>query len=419
MFGQINVLNLLEFIGYYRTNGINRIVLYYYDFDDVDGQNRESDIFASPTSSFFRSRASTFLQFLSTSIEGVELHRFVLPKTGPHNIQPNIHAGGQILTMHHCLHRYPDSVQIHVDIDEFVFVQYQKNQKFELNVTLSIRQWIDYHLSNQHQPSYVALYIPSVLHCHEFNLDHSEYYEFTNNNIDIDNKESNDSIQKHCSIEQRNECEIRMKNRFYLTLNRETVKKALMLPNNIRCQQTVWKHEIRSKVVLLQPRLVHHLGVHNVWKFNSIQFNFSSPIPGVEIITRIGQKLLSLFINNIENLPYTLIVPYLNVDPSEAILRHYRWCCQIKQSYFFDFLNFYSVDDHVVTSSESKFENDLNKEDNSKKLKFKSNTINAINNNNTLNQMENFVLFHFREYLWKLSINNNDYSKTISIHNND
>lgn len=272
LFGTVNVLNLLEFIAFYRTNGINRIVFYYYEFNKS---------FISPT----LKKTENFLNKFLSKIDGVELILFRLPEI----IETNVHAGAQIATVHDCLHRFPNSIQLHVDIDEFLFVQ--KEMK-------TIRHWLDLITTRPDPP--IAIYIPSILHCHEFNLNHSKYYEF----------------------------QFQSKNEFYNNLNWKTIRNGLIVPNNARYQKTVWSHGIRSKVLLLEPKLVNHLGIHQVWSF------VNKPT------STLTQRLIGTIVGPLGQ--------YENVDSHHAILRHYRWCCNIQQSYFFQLFHFYSIQDDII-----------------------------------------------------------------------
>lgn len=267
LFSQINIFNLLEFIAYYQAEGITDLTFYYYKFAQ---QSSQSETFR---------RTVQFVNFLSR-LSNVHVHSFQLPAS----VAENIHAGGQLAAMHDCLMRYSHSVQIHVDIDEFVSVRNGEKIHF----------WIQKQLGSP--VAYKALCVANVLHCHEFNVNRSVYYEF----------QANQNLPKG--------------EKFYYSLNDESVKSVLIVRNNVYYQQTVWQHTIRSKMILLYPRLVAQLGIHNVWKFH----------PSTD------HNLYSV----------------LNVDPSLAIVRHYRWCCGITQPFFFNIFNFKSLDDKVMTDFE-------------------------------------------------------------------
>lgn len=304
LFDSINVLNLLEFIAYYHSNGITNVVFYYYDFANLTE--------LSPTAV----QAIRFLRFIA-SVSGVKLHPFVLPKS----IEQSVHSGAQMATIHDCLMRYPNSVQIHVDIDEFVSIEKRG---------ISIGQWVDDQMESA--PKFAALYIASVLHCHEFNFINSTYYEFAYSKC----KQFNTFANFH-------QCErhsISMKNQFYQTLNNETISQALVVPNSINCQQTPWPHEIRSKVIILRPKLVQHMGIHNVWKYTS------PDVLSYNVFTRSHQALTKMI--GLNNKTQIQFYGHKNVNSNEVVLRHYRWCCNIEQPYFFNILHFNSIDDSIV-----------------------------------------------------------------------
>lgn len=353
LFGSINVLNLLEFIAYYQTNGVTNVVFYYYDT-----ANLTEDSSINKTAF----RTTHFLNFVA-SISNVKLHRFILPEM----LEKSVHSGAQIATIHDCLLRYPNSVQIHVDIDEFVSVE---------GNWPSIRQWIDDQLENSIK--FVSLYIASVLHCHEFNFSNSTYYEFVYSKC----KPFNDMA----SLRQCNHKSVQMKNHFYKLLSGESVKQALILPNNVNCQETTWPHEMRSKVILLRPQLVQHMGIHNVWKYTS-----ESVLPK-NVLTDIQQSLVGMIRlggNKSEEQFYS----HRNVHSSEAVLRHYRWCCDIEQSYFFNMLHFYSVDDTIVRVNFPSQKNTQSKASpalTTFQMKFIS---------KTRTQIEQFVLLNFKRFL--------------------
>lgn len=367
MFGNINILNLFEFIAFYQLNGVNKFAFYKYNYSQIDFGNQSGTYI----------QTEQFVTLLST-INNVDIHDFFLPKF----VNDDIHAGAQLATMHDCLFRYSHTVQIHVDIDEFVFVDKQYN---------SLRNWIDKQLLAPVSP--IALYVSNLLHCHEFNVKKSSYYEFNHTSVN----KANNSFQYETL------------NKFYNTLNRDNVKSTLMLPNNIFHQQTAWQHTIRSKLIILRPMLIICVGIHNVWKFDT-----ENPIintSGMSLFRyRYYLDIINTLSDDIKNV--YLIYPqnrqlytYQNVDPFIAVLRHYRWCCGIKQTYFFDYFDFNTLDDQVLRNEDNIITRAHNNDDTQSSffhvgdhggpsIKFIHDGHDSI-----LKQMEQFVLKHFRTYL--------------------
>lgn len=342
----------MEFIAYYQTNGITNIVLYYYDTVNLTKDSSTSQTAA---------RTAHFLNSIE-SLSGVKLNRFVLPEL----IEKSVHSGAQMATIHDCLLRNPNSVQIHVDMDEFVSVE---------GTWPSIRQWIDDQLEKS--TKFVALYIASVLHCHEFNFSNSTYYEFIYSKCK--------PFSDMASLRQCDHKSMHLKNNFYQFLNDKTIKNALILPNNVNCQQTPWPHEIRSKVILLQPQLVQHMGIHNVWKYTSDEV-----LPN-NVLTGIKQSLAGIIRQG--NKSEDQFYGHRNVHSSEAVLRHYRWCCNIEQSYFFNMLHFFSVDDTIVRVNFPTQKNTQIKPSPA----LRTSQMKFIKKTNT--QIEQFVLVNFKQFL--------------------
>ncbi|KAI7690822.1 hypothetical protein SSS_08913, partial [Sarcoptes scabiei] len=231
LFGNINVANVLEFIYFYKTNGFRRIIFYHYETSQI-----------SENQSYLN--AGKFLKILE-SILGVELRRFKLNE----ELYLNVHAGGQLATINDCLYRFPHSVQLHIDIDEFLFVQSDSNQ----SLMNSIDRWL------KSATSYVALYIQSVMHCHEFNYAHSNYYEFVQMRKFI--------ADCHLNAFER----LKFKNKMleYFNQTDQRYESLLLVPGSKFCQKTVWTHLIRSKVILLRPLFVKQMGIHQVYQYET------------------------------------------------------------------------------------------------------------------------------------------------------
>ena len=142
LYGNISAINLLEFIAYYRLNGINRFVL-YNSIPDSHMSNRTKQLFD-----------------LLSSLEFVDVLPFYLPNN--QESRPTIHAKGQLIAIHDCLYRFVDGIQIHVDFDEFI-------------ITYNYRTIKDFLLSKEVSHS-SALVVPTVLFCNEFNYNTSKRY---------------------------------------------------------------------------------------------------------------------------------------------------------------------------------------------------------------------------------------------------
>ena len=135
LFGNISAINLLEFIAYYRLNGINRLV-FYNSINTRNTTNQMNQLFD-----------------LLSSIESVEVMPFILPNN--EKSRPIIHANGQLTAIHDCLYRFSNYIQIHVDFDEYLMPFNNKSIK-------------DYLLSQEISQS-TALVVQTVVFCKEFN----------------------------------------------------------------------------------------------------------------------------------------------------------------------------------------------------------------------------------------------------------
>ena len=233
-YGNLSAINLLEFIAYYRSNGIDKIVFY----NAIDTQHMSDQ-----TRKVFD---------LLSSVESVEVLPFLIPNND--ELRPIIHANGQLVSIHDCLYRFNDHIQIHVDFDEFLVVYKYK--------------YIKQFLLSQEISRFSALVIPMVLFCNEFNP--------------------------------------------YLTNSSDG-----LLISNFNRQKTVWPNDIRSKVIIMRPRLISQMGIHNVWK-------------------------LSPFYKQHESHP----ISYLKSD--QALVYHYRKCCLMIQPYFVNIIHFKSINDYIV-----------------------------------------------------------------------
>jgi hypothetical protein len=233
LFGNISIVNLLEFIAYYRINGINKLVFY---------------------NTFVES--SQLIQMLSSMPSFVELIPFFIPK---HIINDKIHANGQLVAVHDCLHRFNNQIQIHVDFDEYLMpFNYNSIKSFLLSNSFSLN---------------CALIVPIVFFCNEFNQ--------------LSKSSINSSIDN-----------------------------SLVISNFVR-QKTVWPHEIRSKIIVIRPKLISQMGIHNIWKLS--KFN-----------SRLRPDQVS------------------NIDSNSALIYHYRSCCDISQPYFWNLFQFNTINDYIV-----------------------------------------------------------------------
>lgn len=135
LYGNISAINLLEFIAYYKLNGVNRIVIY----NSIDTR--------------FISDQTRQLFDLLSSVQTVEVMPFVIPNND--ELRPIIHANGQLTAIHDCLYRFADHIQIHIDFDEFLIsYKYKTIRQFLLTEEISRSS---------------ALVIPTVLFCNEYN----------------------------------------------------------------------------------------------------------------------------------------------------------------------------------------------------------------------------------------------------------
>jgi len=82
----------IEFIAYYKVQGIERFVLYYYEISD------------------------TLLNLISQKFTEFVI---LLPFKYPFNASL-IHAEGQVAANHDCLYRYHNDIIIFIDYDEFI-----------------------------------------------------------------------------------------------------------------------------------------------------------------------------------------------------------------------------------------------------------------------------------------------------------
>jgi len=207
LFGPFASLSsILEFIAYYRANGIQKIIFYELSI------------------------ASKIKQLLH-SMPFIQLLSFDLPIDSY-----DIHAEGQIAAINDCLLRSSSNTVILVDIDEFIVT---KNYP-------DIKTYVNYKIQNE---SVGALVVPNVMFCNQY------------------------------------------------IINRNVNRFPRILYSTAR-QTSKWKHGNRSKMIILKPLSVVELGIHTVWLWNDS--NITSE----------------------------------NVDESDAMLFHYRSCCQVWQPFY-------------------------------------------------------------------------------------
>lgn len=299
-FGAINLLNLLEFVAYYRANKARNFHFFYYNL------SRPSR------------RLEQVLQYLKT-LPGAIL----TPLSVPTYLHANVHAGGQILAMHHCLFAHPDSVQVHLDIDEYIQLGGADDHPTH---QLLLGDYIGAQLNQT--KGVAALYIRNRFHCHEFNLRTSQYYEFrpppppppTTTSA---NKTTSTSLVANI-IET-----------YLAHVDAANIERAMLVKNNFFSQRSAWPTRRRSKVIILRPQMIEVMGIHFVWRFAQRPWAvLRGPGPLVNV------NYLAPDIS-----PSVDSYPWRDVPPEVATLHHYRWCCRITQTYFFNLLEFYTVDD--------------------------------------------------------------------------
>lgn len=353
LYGKINVINLLEFIAYYRANQVTTIALYHYDYDKTN----------------FSIRSQKIMSFLQ-DIPGVSFHPLRLPI----HLHRSLHAGGQIVAEHDCLLRYSHSVQAHIDIDEFISIRSSQSQPIQL------KHWIMDQLDQA--TGYVSLSVANAFHCHEFNLKSSKYYEFQL----LKSSEVNETF----SLYQKNLID------FYKNLNESSASSVLMTVNNHFVQSTTWSHTLRSKMILLRPQLVRVLGVHNVWHHHERVLDSAVLSMFRPFLLVLGQGRFTLDHSN------RSIVLFSNLDlsPGQVVLRHYRWCCGIEQTYLAQLLSFYTVRDKSVNVSRVMFPS-LDNYGDDLVVGSSRNDLNRslLHTNEPVKSMETFVLNQFRRYL--------------------
>ncbi len=126
LYGPFSSLSsILEFIAYYRANGINKFI--FYDLS-----------------------ITSIIRSLLESMPFVELLPFHLPIDSI-----DIHAEGQIVAINDCLLRSSPNTVILVDIDELIITK-----KFR-----DIKTYVDFKIKNE---STGALVIPNVMVCDQF-----------------------------------------------------------------------------------------------------------------------------------------------------------------------------------------------------------------------------------------------------------
>lgn len=335
-------------------NGFDRIVFYHYDaeFSQINHNNNGSKI-------------KHFSQLIA-SLNFVELKLFTLTK----ELHENIHSGGQLATINDCLYAYPNSFQLHVDIDEFVSI----NLNGQSRIINAIAEWYYSKLS------YATITISNVFHCHEMNIAHSNYYEFrlfrhrylsnewnnqssSNNDTSMDRKKNFYWLKKQLESRELNNHE-------------KLIESVLLVPNSNVCQKTVWTQPIRSKVIILRPWLIEQMGIHKVWLYadqfivNANRHNALLPnyrfffeenflinsLTSVSVLPfhLFGKTWLKILPNNNDK-EYTdnnfwplLIISNKNMNQKEALVRHFRWCCDLKQDYFYQLSEFYSLKDNFI-----------------------------------------------------------------------
>ncbi|XP_075675952.1 uncharacterized protein LOC142644963 [Dermatophagoides pteronyssinus] len=337
LFDSINLFNLFEFIEYYYNQDFDRIILYYYENDN------------------FNEKAKNLLSYMNETMSNmVKLKSILLPEF----IWKQIHSGGQLLTINDCLYQYPNSIQLHVDIDEFVsFANDNNDEKMKNNITIMKmikKYWF------KSQTSYIALYIDNLLHCHEFNLAYSNYYEFEAARLkySIESIKTNHNNNDFCHPNQSNQTvtmNIKIlaqllnnnNNHFEKNLTINEMKKLLLVPNSIYSQATPWPNQLRSKVIILRPSLIDMLGIHQVWKFRQYNTNSNND----------NNIVINSFIDHLYYLIWSkwtltsdkqILFTYKNINNKQLILRHYRWCCHLKQPYLFQLLQFNSLSDKII-----------------------------------------------------------------------
>ena len=141
LFGPFSSLSsILEFIAYYRVNGINRFI-------------------------FYELSITSEMSALLHNIPFVKLLSFHLP------IDSNdIHANGQIAAINDCLLRSTPYTVILVDIDELIVTK----------TYTDIKSYVNYKTHNQ---SIGALVIPNVMICSQFNANYNEFPRILNSKV--------------------------------------------------------------------------------------------------------------------------------------------------------------------------------------------------------------------------------------------
>lgn len=206
-----------------------------------------------------------------------------------------IHAEGQLVANHDCLHRYSESPIVFVDIDEMIVIRRPaetrpdgmapKEGPGSLSAVVEEVQSTD--------DSAVALMFRMALVCNELNR----------------------ASQLANLVEEKGDEKSEEKSR------KRSDKSEVMAPVQIltatRRQATPWPFEWRSKVVVLRPWLVVDVGVHSVWRLSEL----ADKLPGAHTV---------------------------RVPPEDGLLFHYRDCCGLRQPYFFGLFSFSPFDDETV-----------------------------------------------------------------------
>jgi hypothetical protein len=173
-----SLISLAQFIAYYKINGISQIV-------------------------FYREETTSMVDILLTNLYPfVKIIQIHVPK----EIKRKFNSNPQSMTIQDCHRRFPDSIQLYVDVDEFIFTQKFKTISDYLNARFQIFVKIG-------KP--VATQVPMVLFCNEMNKNRSIYED--------------------------------------VTVSTSFVR-----------QVTPWPCNLRAKPILFCPNCVNDLGIHDV-----------------------------------------------------------------------------------------------------------------------------------------------------------
>jgi len=223
LFGPYNsIRSLLEFIAYYRINGIKKIVIYN---DSISQQ------------------VSQLLQSMPEIVE-------IIPWHSSHDVLHNRRLD-KLSSIDECLHRFRNKIILLMDIDEY-FIPFSHK---------TLKQFV---VNERKDLSVAALSLQNVFFCCEFNTNTRQSFP-------------------------------RISNQF----NR---------------QKYVWSKGIRSKIIVLRTELVDHIGIHDVHQLSD---NYSSIIK--------------------------------HVDENDALMFHYRTCCNVERTPIFNgLLSFRTLSDSVI-----------------------------------------------------------------------